>query len=676
MVPTTRLRRLPRGRAPALRLVALGAALLGWAGGRIDDDGAAGRAAAAPETRPNLLLVTLDTLRADRIAPWGAGGVAPTFDALAAESVVAARAYAPAPLTFPSHTSMLTGLYPFAHGVRDNDLYRLDARAPSVAKALQAAGWRTEAIVAASVLRSGTGLDQGFERYSDVPFKRARNLVVESERPAEQVTDEALARLAVADARPWFLWLHYFDAHAPFRAPGGPPPTAPLIEQYDAEVRHLDAQFARVVAALRASGALARTWIVVCADHGEGLGLQQETAHAYLCEESTLRIPLFVRHPDGALRGTIESLTSAVDVAPTLLAAAGLGVDEASIHGRDLLWTLAAHQGDGGAGGASAEAAASGRAIWFETWAGWHQFKWARLEGVVAGGFKYVTNVAEELFDLAEQPIERANRAAERPEVVRVLRQRFEALQAEPAARLDSAAESLPPEEVARLRELGYLARMVGDDAAVADSDLDPRVHYGSCLELQFALEASQVGDFDAAAKTLESLVGRYPKNPLFGEFLGKVLLKAGRKEAAAMAFAAALAVDPDLVSSAFYLGSLLREAGRIGEARAHLEKAVALSPVHLEAWLQLRAVHERERRYDLVLFDTCEVIRLAAELRDGDGDALAEDSLKTWLPNVLTKKLARTPNLAELKQEAVRRLGVGDLPALARARAVLDAAN
>jgi arylsulfatase A-like enzyme len=660
----------------ALCAVPLRFAFAGVGGGQGDD--AASREEAPPDPRPNLLLVTLDTLRADRIAPWGAGGVAPTLDALAAESLIATRAYAPAPLTFPSHTSMLTGLYPFAHGVRDNDLYRLDARAPSVAKALKAAGWRTEAIVAASVLRSGTGLDQGFERYSDVEFKRARNLAVESERPAEQVTDEALARLAVPDARPWFFWLHYFDAHAPFRAPGGPPPTAPLAEQYDAEVRHLDTQFARVLAALRASGALARTWIVVCADHGEGLGLQQETAHAYLCEEGTLRIPLFVRRPDAGVRGAVESLTSAVDVAPTLLAAAGLGVDASAIHGRDLLETFVAEQAAASGGDApnATAAAASERAIWFETWAGWHQFKWARLEGVVAGGFKYVTNVAEELFLLSEEPLERVNRAAERPEVVRAMRQRFDALVTAPVARFDSAAESLPLEEVARLRELGYLARMVGDDAAAADSDLDPRVHYRSCLELQFALEASQTGDFDASIRTLESLVGRYPKNPLFGEFLGKVLLKAGRKEPAAKAFAAALAVDPELVSSAFYLGSLLRESGRIGEARQLLEKAVALSPVHLEAWLQLRAVHERERRFDLVLYDTCEVIRLAVELRDADGDELAEDSLKTWLPNVLARKLAGTPGFAELKQEAHRRLGGGDQPALARARAILDAAR
>ncbi|MSR48041.1 MAG: hypothetical protein EXS13_13445 [Planctomycetes bacterium] len=619
---------------------------------------------------PNLLLITLDTMRADRIAPWGAGGVAPTLDALAAESVVAARAYAPAPLTFPSHTSMLTGLYPFAHGVRDNDLYRLDARAPTVAKALQNAGWRTEAIVAASVLRSGTGLSLGFERYSDTEFKRARNLAVETERTAEQVSDEALARLALPDPRPWFLWLHYFDAHAPFRAPGGPAPTAPLTEQYDAEVRHLDQQVARVIAALRETGALERTWIVVCADHGEGLLIQQESAHAYLCEEGTMRVPLFVRRPDGALRGTLTTLASCVDVAPTLLALAGLA-PAAEIHGRDLLAAFAMQE----AGGTAAEALAE-RAIWFESWAGWHQFKWARLEGVVAGRFKYVKNLADELFDLEASPLETRNLATEREEVVRAMRHRFEALQAEPTLRLDSATASLPPEEVARLRELGYLARMVGDDEVTAESTLDPRVHYQSCVDLQFALESAQAGNVDVAVRTLESLVARYPKNPLFGEFLGKVLLKAANKEAAARAFAAALAVDPDLVSSAFYLGSLMRESGRIGEARRLLEKVVELSSVHLEAWLQLRAVHEVDKRYDLVLFDTCEVIRLAAAMQNDDGDALAKASLDTWLQNVLAKKLAGDPKLPELVAEARRRLGEGDLPALATARTILAAAK
>jgi len=626
--------------------------------------------APAPDSRPNLLFISLDTTRADRIAPWGPGGVAPTLDALAAESVVAARAYAVAPLTFPSHASMLTGLYPFAHGVRDNDLYRLDARAPSVARVLRDAGWRTEAFVAATVLRAGTGLDVGFERYSDVKFTRGRNLAIEAERKADAVSDDVLARLAVADPRPWFFWVHYFDAHAPFAAPGGPGASAPLIEQYDAEVRWLDSQVARVIAALRTSGALARTWIVVCGDHGEGLGIQQETAHAYLCEEGTLRVPFFARAPDGARRGALESVASNADVAPTLLAAAGLA-PSAELHGRDLLAAFAAQQ----AGGTQADALAE-RAVAFESWAGWHQFRWARLEGVVVGRFKYVSNVADELFDLDALPLEKENFATTRPEVVRALRQRFAALQEERVARLDSAAESLPPEEVARLRELGYLARMVGDDAGHAESDLDPRVHYVSCEQLQWALEAAQRGASDDAVKVLSSLAGRYPKNPLFREFLGKVLMKANRAEEAARAFAGALEVDPELVSSAFYLGVLRLDAGQTAEARRLLEQVVARSPVHLEAWLKLRVAHERERRYDLVLFDTAEVISLAAAMGNDDGDALAKNSLDEWLPNVLARKLKDDPRLPELLAEARRRLGDGDAPALAKARELLERAG
>jgi len=655
------------GLALAVLQVAIAAAA---APSRASPQSAAAPRPAAADARPNLLLLTLDTTRADRIAPWGAGGVAPALDALAAESVVAARAYAVAPLTFPSHASMLTGLYPFAHGVRDNDLYRLDARAPSVARVLRDAGWRTEAFVAATVLRAGTGLDLGFERYSDVKFTRGRNLAIEAERDAKSVSDDVLARLAVADPRPWFFWVHYFDAHAPFAAPGGPGAGAPLVEQYDAEVRWLDSQVARVVAALRASGALARTWIVVCGDHGEGLGIQQETAHAYLCEEGTLRVPFFARAPDGARRGALESVASNADVAPTLLAAAGVA-PTAELHGKDLLAAFAAQQ----QGGAAADALDE-RAVAFESWAGWHQFRWARLEGVVVGRFKWVQNVADELFDLDALPLEKENLAPSRPEVARALKQRFAALQEEPVARLDSAAESLPPEEVARLRELGYLARMVGDDAGHADSDLDPRVHYVSCEQLQWALEAAQRGAIDDAVKVLSSLAARYPKNPLFREFLGKVLMKAERREEAARAFAGALEIDPELVSSAFYLGVLRLDGGQVAEARRLLEQVVARSPVHLEAWLKLRVAHERERRYDLVLFDTAEVIALAAAMANDDGDALAKNSLDEWLPNVLARKLKDDPRLPELLAEARRRLGDGDAPALAKAREILERAG
>ncbi len=620
---------------------------------------------ASKPARPNLLLITLDTTRADRIAPWGPGGVTPTLDALAAESLVATHAYAPAPLTFPSHTSMLTGLYPFAHGVRNNDLYHLDGSAPTVARILQAAGYRTEAIVAASVLRATTGLDLGFERYSDVAFKRGRNGAIEAERPASDVSAELQVRLAIDDPRPFFLWAHYFDAHAPYAAPNGPPSTATLIEQYEAELRYVDSQIAGVLAALRNRKQLATTWIVVCGDHGEGLGIQQEASHSFLCEEGTLRIPLFVRRPDGELRDRLDTLASAVDVAPTLLAAAGLAPPGA-VHGLDLVAAARVQA----AGGPEADALAD-RAIWFESWAGWHQFHWARLEGVVAGHFKYVKNVHDELFDLDATPLESKNLAAERPEVLRAMKQRYTELLELPIAHLASAAPSLPPTEVARLLELGYLARMVGDEDTSKDGTLDPRVHYQSCRDLQYAMDLAHLGKIDDSVALLERLIRDYPKNTLFREFLGKVLLQAGRKQAAARVFAAALVIDGDLVASSFNLAVYFRESNQPQDACELLEHVVELNPVHLEARLELRTVHQALRQHDRVLLDVVGIIGLVAELADHESEAIARSALDEWLPDAV-KHLARDPRRIERLRRALDELPASTHTSIERARDIL----
>lgn len=624
------------------------------------------------DEQKNILLITLDTARADLLAPWGGEGVAPNLDALAAESLVAGRAWAPAPLTLPSHASMFTGLYPFAHGVRDNDLFQLAATAPTVAAALQAAGWRTEAIVASTVMRAGAGLAQGFEHYVDLAYRHSRNTLINIRRPAAEVSTLALDRLAQRDARPWFLWLHYFDLHQPYVAPNSPARTAPMREQYEAQMRYVDQELARVIATLRSSGELARTWIVVCGDHGEGVMTQQEVTHGFLAEDGTLRIPLFVRRPDGALRGRIEAPASAVDIAPTLLAIAGLHVD-GSLHGRDL---LAAHAQE--LAGGEAAAALADRTIWFETWAGWHVYGWHRLEGVIAGRFKYVRNVGDELFDIADPAdprLERDNLAAERPEVVHALQQRMAALQEEPVARFDSTATSLPPEEVARLRELGYVARSIGRDEASDDGTLDPRQHYQVAIDVEWALGEAAAGRCDAAATRLATIVAEHPDHALFREVLGKVLFQAGRLDEAAVEFRAALAREEALVAANFYLGAIEAKAGHAAAALRLLTRTVELSPVHLEAWLQLRALHGNARDYPAVLRDTATIVRLAAATGGAEGDSIAAQSLDSWLPNVL-RKLAADPALAAHVDAALATLGDAPGTAIERARALLTAAR
>lgn len=635
---------------------------------------------AAAEARPNLLLLTLDTTRADEVAPWGAGGVAPNLDRLAGESLVAAIARAPAPLTLPSHTSMMTGLFPFAHGVRDNDLYRLNPQACTVAKVLHEAGWRTEAVVAATVLRAGSGLDLGFERYDDLRLRRARNLAIEAERPADQVTDVALARLAVADPRPWFLWVHYYDPHYPYAAPDGPPPGAGRRAAYEAEVRFMDRQIGRLVDSLRTSGALARTWIVVCGDHGEGLGIQQELTHAYLCEEGTLRVPLFVRRPDGGLRGRVAMAASTADVGPTLLGAVGLAFPGA-VHGRSLLAAFDSEQ-------RSDSEPPEERPLWFESWAGYHQFRWARLEGVVVGRWKYVRNVDDELFDLGPQPPEapdagdsrdshvereRNNRARERPEVVRALKLRMEQLVQQPVARLDLSAPALAPAEAARLRELGYLARMVGEEDERDRGDLDPRVHYASYLDLDLATALAEHGKFDESLAKLTKLVGDYPKNPGFREFLGRVELEAGRRSEAKTAFEQALALDPDLVTATFYLGVLALQSGERAEARRRFERTLALAPGHLEARLQLRALRDPEREQEAKLDDCLEVLAICDEMGDADAEKIAKGTLDEYMVKLLAA-IAGRPDGAALLARARARVPADAGAYARRAAALLDA--
>ncbi|MBM4014286.1 MAG: tetratricopeptide repeat protein, partial [Planctomycetes bacterium] len=623
----------------------------------------AGTAVQLPPTDPppNLLFVSLDTTRADCFSAWGGNGdVAPAFDALAAEGLVAERAWAPTPLTFPSHASMFTGLYPFAHGVRDNDLYQLDADAPTVARALSAAGWRTEAIVASTVLRAATGLAHGFERYVDLDRRHAHNTLINIRRPAAEVSALAIERLAVADPRPWFLWLHYFDPHQPLVAPDTPR-DAPLREQYDAQVRYVDREFARVIAALRESGALERTWIVVCGDHGEGLGIQLEATHSYLVEEGTLRIPLFVRPPDGGLRGRLAAPASAADVAPTLLAAAGL-LPAGPMHGRDLVAAFAAEQADAAAADALAD-----RTIWFETHAGFHTWGWRKLEGVVAGRFKYVRNVREELFEISDPrapELERTNLARARPDVTKALAARMEALLAEPVGRLDSAVESLPPDEVARLMELGYIARSVGGEVA-GDGDGDPREHYPQALQIEWALGEAAAGRFDGAIAALQGAVARRPDHALFRETLGKVLMQAGRPGEAAPQFRAALAREERLVAASFYLGVIEAKAGHADEALRLLRRTVELSPVHLEGWVQLRGLEGARRDYPAVLRASMHVLRLAVASATPESLALADQTLGTWLPNVL-RRLAGDPGLAATLDAALALLGAGGDPRLA----------
>jgi choline-sulfatase len=286
--------------------------------------GCAGRPAPTPPaSRPNVLLVTIDTLRADHVGCYGhAGAVTPTLDGLAARGVRFATAVAHVPLTGPSHACLLTGLTPLGHGFRDNGGFALPPAVKTAAEDFRQAGYRTAAFVSGFPLDRRFGFDRGFETYDDhLPKGNDRRRTPYVERLADATTDAVLRWLpapAAARAAPVFLWVHYYDPHAPYEPPGD------LAERfraapYDGEIAFVDTQFARLLRALAEKGALARTVVLATADHGESLGEHGEGTHGLFVYDATLRVPWIVAGPGIAAGRVADTVARSIDVLPTLL---------------------------------------------------------------------------------------------------------------------------------------------------------------------------------------------------------------------------------------------------------------------------------------------------------------------------------------------------------------------
>ena len=526
------------------RLSSLGVALLLAACSR--DEGPDPAETPSDSDAPHLLLITLDTTRHDLFTFAGArSSCGPQLDRLATESIVCTHCYAVAPMTLPSHASIHTGLYPFAHGVHDNSAFQLSEEGVTLAEALSVAGYRTEAFVASTVLHRQSGLAQGFDRYHDLDFGRKANLAQDAERDATSVTDQALARLAIDDDRPRFFWVHYFDPHAPYRAPGTPPGT-PRILAYRAEVQAMDAQIGRLLDAFRARDDWANTAVVVTADHGEGLSRGLELTHGFLVEDHTMRVPLLIRTPGGETHGTLSSPTSGVDAFATLWALSGDEVPDA-VHGHDLVEAFEQHH-DGSA------ASEPDRAVYIESHHPLYQLRWAPLTGIVTSKWRFVEGARDELSSTASAG-ERAH-VVDDPATAAALRDRLHHMIEHSPTTLATERASLSPAQLARLRTLGYLA-----SAGVETTELDPRTLpdprdvYPDFLAYESAVDLGSQGRYAEAAQGLQSLVERYPKNASFRDSYGRCLLGAGRISDGMEQLRLALEHDPERINCWFSLG-------------------------------------------------------------------------------------------------------------------------
>jgi len=613
-----------RGRRPVARRRRGPAAALGGLLPAIFALAAAAAAAAPPPEPPaapaSLVLLTLDTTRADHLGCYGGAAPTPALDALAARGTRWLRALTPSPLTLPAHASLLTGLEPPEHGVRDNGVSALGPEAPTLATVLSARGRATAAFVASRVLDRRFGLARGFDRYDDRMAAEAIGEYGYPERDAAAVTDAALAWLAARPAgRPFFLWLHYYDPHAPYRPPG--PPAATPAAGYAGEIAFMDAEIGRLLAALP-PGAL----VAAVGDHGEALGEHGERAHGIFLYQPSLHVPLIVAGPGVPAGAEVAETVSTRRLAPTLLLLAGAAPAPGMAPPLPGLPGLGAPP--------PAEAASrepvSSEPVYSETLMPLSAYGWSPLEAITDGAWRLIVAPAPELYDLAADPAESANRIADRRQIARRLR---DALAARKGAfeRRSAAAAPDDPELSAALRSLGYAT-----GAAGAGDGIDPKEGIALLAELEAAKKLLAAGRAAEAAAALGKLVARNPSNVPFWTQLGAARLAAGEGEAALAAYRRAVALNPRLDFLHVNLAAAYRALGRSADAGREYELALAINPRAAAAWLSLaelaaaRGAGAEERRLlgEAVAAGTASAAVLARlgqiEMEAGDSAAAA----------------------------------------------------
>jgi arylsulfatase A-like enzyme len=535
---------------------------------------------ASCEARPvptSLLLVTIDTLRADRVGAWGDRHArTPVLDRLAREGTRFERAYTPAPITLPAHATILTGMLPPAHGVRGNGAWALPPTGPrTLAEVAAERGLATAAFVGAFPVASRFGLARGFGHYDD-DFGKAPGVHYEfAERRADAVVAAALDWLA-GRRGPVFVWVHLFDPHAPY----DPPPAFAGEDPYRGEIAAADAALGRLLEAWdRRAGA---SVVAVTSDHGEAFGEHGEESHSLFLYDTTLHVPLALRGAGVAAGRSLATPVGLEDLAATLLARLGPGP---TLPGRDLLAGPLAPRG-----------------LYAETLAPQHDFGWSPLHAWRAGGLKYVRAPRPELYDVVADPGERRDLAASRPADVLRLEAALAAVRLESGDRDERGSVDASAAE--RLRALGYVQGPGGSGSGADPKDMKE-------VARRIARGAGPFRSHAEAAATYAEIAALDPDNPLVNLRLGSALLKAGRPAEALAPLRRVTRGRPRSAEPWVGLATACAALGRLDEAATALDEALRLEPHNAQAHFNrgelARAAGDRasaRRHYEAALAD------------------------------------------------------------------------
>ncbi len=550
--------------------------------------------------RPNVILITLDTTRADHLGAYGyQQGLTEIFDEFAEQGVTFERAYAPAPLTLVSHTTMLTGLYPPEHGLRLNGAGRLSDEIPLLPDLLRRHGYDTGAFVAAFVLDSKFGLERGFDVYDDdLSGTRIAGHSTDRRRDGQSVVDSALAWLKQRTARPFFCWIHLYDAHDPYDPRPGLFGEKFAERPYDAGIAVEVQQLQRVLAFLRERKLMEKTLVVVAADHGEGLGDHSEEEHSMLVYNTTLHVPLVMAGPRTYCQPghRVTEPVSLADLTPTLLDLLKIPTP-GHVSGRSLRAALAGES-------------LSSRPCYAETEAPFRGNHWCPLHTVIAGPWKYIHTTRPELYDLDTDPGETTNLVTSAVDQLREMKAVLEVMQ-EHFVPARAGNLNLSKADLQKLAGLGYLAGTSHQEQP-ADGEVLPDMKdmLPYCNRIYEAQGLLRSGRVDEAGELAREILAATDKLPMAYVILGDVLRHHDRLDEAEAAYRQLLAQQPDNAIAHAHLAVVFVKRGQFEQAADEFREAVKADPEGSQAHLDLAQTLTQLDRFEDAIAEYRQAIR------------------------------------------------------------------
>ncbi|MGD1104148.1 MAG: sulfatase-like hydrolase/transferase [Terriglobia bacterium] len=595
---------------------------------------------AAPASSPSVFLITIDTLRADHIGCYGDGGVeTPVMDGLAAAGVRFENAYAQAPITLPSHAVILTGTYPMFNGVRDFTSPGLPLNIPTLAEMLRRKGYRTAAFVSSYALNSMWGLNRGFDVYDDnLGLEPGRsNDIFLVERRGDHTVDRLLAWLNRQGTTPFFVWLHLYDPHSPYRPPE-PYLSRYASHPYDGEIAFDDAQVGRVFTRLKELHRFDSMAVLLLSDHGESLGEHGEDEHGFFIYNATLRVPLIVKLPEGSPHGSsglgtrdsgtpdankspfpvsrapvsraIARPVGTVDVAPTIAQLCGIpSAETRSFQGRSLLPAV------------SPAPSAEDASVYAESYYPRDSFGWHELRGLLNSRFAFIDAPRPELYDLQHDPEERHNLAPANASLAASLRERLEEVERRYAGRAPLTPATPDPETVERLRSLGY----VGFESSAATQNdshrADPKDKIATLHRILRASDLRRLGKYAEAEELLAALNKTEPALYVVPFERGENFLAWAKPQQALPEFGKALSLNPSFDQALLGLGRAHFMLGQDKPAAESLELALHMNPRNFLARLALAKVYWRQNLPAKAEPELAQVVKEHPELTEGHAD-------------------------------------------------------